>query len=341
MENVQWWTVPTPTRLIGDTDLPVGAKALYMAMLDGRNPGTWECAKSRAELAAAAGFRSVQSVSAHLPQLAETGWIAMPERGRRPLRIRLLPLSGETTVKIPGMLTSQRGLTPAAKCLYALLVMRRNSQTGQYQGRQSELLIQPGLNSPKTLQMATVQLQQAGWLALRSHSGVGGRKYEPLDPHLHLRQAVLARLQLRLERKAYIGEALMQAMLTECVADPGFQDNARLSQIANPLTGEPLEFDRLYLNARVAIEFNGPQHYKTTEAFPSLDEVRAQQARDLMKEAQAVRHNYTLVTVEPRELSFKALITKLAPLLPIRPLRHEDPVVRALDRLSRAYVRKL
>lgn len=338
MEDVQWWTVRVPSRLIADAELPVGTKALYMVLLDAREPGTWECAIPRLELAARAGFRSAGTLDAHLRRLVAAGWIEEPPR-RRPVPVRLRPLRGEATTAIPGMLATHAGLTPAAKCLYALLVSRRDARSGRYQGRQPDLLVQPGLHSTHALQTAVTQLQRTGWLALRSQSGAGGRKYEPLDPHLSLRQTVLDRLYSQLEHKPSFGEALMQAMLTECIADEVFQDNARLSRIKNPLTGEPLEFDRLYGDAKVAIEFNGPQHYTTTEMFPDPNQVFSQQARDLMKEAQARREKITLVTILPPDLSFERLVGKLRDLLPIRLLRREDPVVRELERLSRAYRR--
>lgn len=341
MDDVQWWTVRTPVRLVEDTTVPVGAKALYFVLLDHRQPDTWECRKPQSELAELAGIRSAATVAAHLRKLAEAGWLDIHTCGRQPLLIKLRPFYGETTVNMPGMLVGQRHLSAAAKCLYALLLMRRDPRTGLYQGRYHELFLQRGLHSAEALQSAVSQLQQAGWLRLRSRSGAGGRTYEPLDPHLQMREAVVERLHVRLDRKTSLGEALLQAMLTECISDQAYEDNARLNQIKNPLTGEPLEFDRLYEKAQVAIEFNGPQHYMTTEKFPDPAELFAQQARDLIKEAQARRHGITLVIVDPHELSFQRIAVKLRELLPVRPVRREDPVVRELERLSRAYRKKL
>lgn len=133
----------------------------------------------------------------------------------------------------------------------------------------------------------------------------------------------------------------MKELLNVIVADDTFQDNARPGFLVNPLTTERLEFDRWYPTAGVAIEFNGPQHYRATEDFPDLDQVRQQQARDLMKAALANEHNISLITVQPPELTIAILIEKVSGLLPIRELRFEDPVVRYLHRSSQGYVGKV
>jgi len=144
----------------------------------------------------------------------------------------------------------------------------------------------------------------------------------------------------RLKREDHKGEALMKEMLSVLVADEHFQDNARPGFLVNPLTGERLEFDRWYINARVAFEFNGAQHYTATEHFPDEAEVRQQRARDLMKEALARQQGIRLVAVHSRDLTFQRLGKLAARFLPVRQPVSEDPVVKTLNRLSRAYIRR-
>lgn len=328
-----------PKRLIADTELPASARALFVALLGHRQPNQWDVRVSRRELGRLAGLKSPTTVERHLQILERADWLDISGGSGRPLRIRLRDFHGEMTVKLPGLLASSPVLTPAAKCLYTMLSIHRDPRTGSLQAQQPKLAAVCGLGSSYALQNAVLHLQQAGWLAVQR--GAGGRVYKPLDPHLALRRAVLERLIAHIRRRAFVGEALMQAMLTECIADQAYQDNARPRAITNPLTGEPLEFDRLYHNANIAVEFNGPQHYRATALFPDPEKVFDQQARDLIKDAQARRHGIKLVTIDPPELSFAKLQAKLRPLLPTRELRREDPVVRHLEKASKAYRKKL
>lgn len=341
MQNVQWWTIRVPVKLIADTTLSAAARTLFMVVLDQVNPDTQDCKLPGDGLARLAGFRSLNTVHAHLRSLSDAGWVQVYGRkGRSPNIVLSASATEGTTVRVPGHLLHSPHLQPAEKSLYATFLLLRKRYTDTVQATQATLLQASRIGSIPTLRAAIARLHHAGWLWIPAGAETGGRTYKPHDPHLALRDTALEQLKFRLKRLDYVGEALMQAMLTECVMDTEFQDNARLSLITNPLTGEPLEFDRWYPGPKVAIEYNGRQHYETTEEFPDPEAVLRQQARDLIKDALARRHGITLITVDEPELTFAQLIAKVTGVLPIRALRQEDPIVRYLQRESEKHLRR-
>jgi hypothetical protein len=71
-------------------------------------------------------------------------------------------------------------------------------------------------------------------------------------------------------------------LLDVTVDSDDFVDNARPWFLQSPTTGEFLEYDRYY-KIGVAFEFNGAQHYGTTELFPDEAKVIETQKRDEVK----------------------------------------------------------
>lgn len=331
--------------LVGDRRLRPEARYLYMVLLSHSSPGVWQCRFSLPDLLVHTGFGCTNTLRSHLARLEREGWLSIEKaRGRRPTLYALHtphgPMSAELTVAVPASVITLPSLSPGAKCLYAALLAHCGPRTRMCTACQPQVLGWAGLGSDNTLHSQVRQLQQSGWLRVQRNPGAGGSTYEVLDPHWAAREAELERVKIRLAREAFKGEAVMKEMLNVRVADNRFQDNARPGFLVNPLTGERLELDRYYL-VGVALEFNGRQHYGPTAAFPDPEEARQQRLRDLVKDALARQHGVHLVVVHPEDLTFERLAEKLKGLLPLRELRKEDPVVRYLDKLSRAYVRKV
>jgi hypothetical protein len=101
--------------------------------------------------------------------------------------------------------------------------------------------------------------------------------------------------------------------------------------MVNPATGELLRFDRYYA-AGVALEFNGAQHYGTTDWFPDAEEVKAQQVRDLLKAGHCLLSGIRLVILHAEDLSLDAIRAKVGGLLPLRDLQGHDLLVNHLIR---------
>lgn len=72
-----------------------------------------------------------------------------------------------------------------------------------------------------------------------------------------------------------------------------------------------LELDIDFPNVKVAVEFQGRQHYETVE-FPSgRTDLQKQMALDRMKALACERRGYTLVEIPDVELSYETVLTKL------------------------------
>lgn len=334
--------MPVPSSLLTDRHLSAMARYLFVCIRFFCQQNGDECRLPDRVLLQSAQLGSRNTLRKHLTQLEHNGWLDVTRaRGRSVPRYRLRPRSGKwgPTVKLAVSLVEDPNLSPLAKWLYGFLVCCSRPQTA-FTARQTELLEAAGLGDNRAFRAAVKQLQATGWLRVRRTGGAGGSVYEPLDPHFALRTAVRERIEVDLQQITYKGELLLKEMLNVLVPDEPCQDNARPSYLLNVATGNLMEFDRWYPEARVAIEFNGPQHYRATRMFSDSEAVRQQQQRDLMKLAWAAQFGTTLVTITPPELTFPILQQKLAALLPLAPLYNEDPVVRFLDRYSRNYARK-
>lgn len=346
MQQVLWWAVPVPVALLEDPKLTHLSRCLYMALLTRSSPGTWQTRATSRELAELCGLRSMRRLPEHALALERSGWVQVHKRrGRQPATYELRtpdgPLSASHTRAVPASLITHPTLSPTAKCLYVALLVHADPATWACSKPMTAVMQWAAIDSPHTLRRHARSLQEAGWLRIHAGHGLYTNTYVVLDPHRAAREAELERVRLRLERETYIGEAVLKELLNVEVATDQFQDNARPGFLVNPLTGERLEFDRWYYKHGVAIEFNGPQHYQTTGAFPDPEQVRSQRLRDLVKHALAREHQVTIVVIRPEELTFEHLRRKLEGLVPLREVRKEDPVIRYLTGLCNAYVRKV
>ncbi|BDG59463.1 hypothetical protein [Caldinitratiruptor microaerophilus] len=345
MQGNLWWTVPVPVAILEDPALTHASRCLYMALLTRGSPGAWQARATCRELAGLCGLRSPNPIPAHAAALERAGWVLVQKRrGRQAatyeLRTPSGPLSAAHTRAVPASLATHPTLSPTARCLYVALLIHSDPRTRACSEAVPTVMRWTAVDSPTTLRLHARSLQAAGWLRVYPGHGPHTNTYVVLDPHRAAREAELERVRLRLERERYIGEAILKELLNVLVATDQFQDNARPGFLVNPLTGERLEFDRWYYKHGVAIEFNGPQHYQTTGAFPDPEQVRTQQLRDLVKHALARDHGVTIVVVRPQDLTFEGVRARLEGFLPLREVRREDPVVRYLTAVSQRYIRK-
>lgn len=347
MEASQWWTVPVPQSLISAVSHDPGSRHLYM-VLSYQADGAESVSVSTHELARMCRI-SRMTLRLHIAELEQGGWLSVEQgTGRRSTRFRLKGLTAETvpsgsspgTVRIPATLIGEAPLSPRAQCLYATMLTLRGKDTAVVMPRLN-LVSLAGLGSDNLVRDALRQLTAKGWLRVARDAKSRNYTYEPLDPHLVARKTLQHHVEMRLTDAKFLGEKLLQYMLTVLVDDDDYIDNSRPKILTNPYTGEPMEFDRWYRTAGVAFEFNGPQHERPTPAFPDADEVKKQQGRDLINAALATKHEIELIVITPKELTFAQLVQKIGSLLPLRKLRLEDPLVDFLASTARRYVRNL
>jgi hypothetical protein len=185
----------------------------------------------------------------------------------------------------------------------------------------------------QTAAIACRRLNARGWCELRGK----GRAVHPVPVIGHDCQAEMVRnLVSAYDVVANRGEFLMRSYLDLRVCDDRYIDHARPAFLTNPLTQEPLEYDRYY-HCGVAFEFNGPQHYRETSRFADTDALRAVQARDLIKKGLSHDSRITLVTVTGEQLRLDVMEMLLPESLPRRPLDTAGSYYQCLAGLCTEY----
>lgn len=126
------------------------------------------------------------------------------------------------------------------------------------------------------------------------------------------------------------------------VDDKRYEENARPAWAVSGAGSGRLEFDRLYLESKVAIEFQGRQHYEeVTFSDGRKSNLEEQQARDALKAMLCRRQRIAFVEIPATELSYETIIEKLDGLLPLVPPLMDRPLFQCLENLCRSYVNSI
>lgn len=307
--------------LLVDVNLTPAAKVLWLAMRADSGP------VARSELADGSGL-TLPTIRYSLAQLAAAGWYLLPKGAidRHP---------SAATVVIPTNLLQDRRVRPGAKLLFGILqtlpTFRDDSGEFAYRSLSNVACI-----SVITARQCVHELDRTGWIqASQAH------KQAPVRFTLRISEldqggSEVAKAKRRLEEADFRGEAIMREYLTLLIDSDEYEDNARPGFLVNPLTDERMELDRYYPPV-VAFEFNGPQHYHTTQRFSSQQSLVMQQARDLMKGGLCAQRNIRFVVIEPKDLRLETIRQAIGASLPLRDLRDHAELVRFLERVSRTY----
>lgn len=359
--------VKVPVGLLLDRALTASAKVVWMALSlfevegDGARPAVTQLAsftglsrptvrKALADLGAARWYQSPQtqgslmntadpSSTANSPDSARTSSLdssgastqvsnqAYAQSGDNQLTIQRF-------AAIPKQLLEDDALNPQAIVMYGVL-----QATPEYHRRSGrvthKLLAELTGRQVKVIRRSVNQLIQRGWLQVIRKNRLHPFAFTVRNPVHEECMAELDMVKRRLKRAEFLGEALMKEFLTLIVDSKEFEDNASPGYLVNPFTGERMELDRYY-PGRVAFEFNGPQHYRTTD-FATAQEVEKQRARDRIKAGICEDHGIPLVVIRAEDLTLQTMVEKVRPYLPLRNLRNSEPLVRYLEMRSKQY----
>lgn len=129
------------------------------------------------------------------------------------------------------------------------------------------------------------------------------------------------------------GEFLMKAILDIIVDDSHVLDNHRFDWLASAPGDGRRELDRLLPEAKVAIEFQGRQHFEEVQFRTGKSNLQEQLARDRAKMLACERKGIAFVEVADIELSYETLVEKLDGLLPLIQPRKDQPLFQTLQDL--------
>lgn len=199
----------------------------------------------------------------------------------------------------------------------------------------SELAIRAHLSRSTTIK-ACKALVALGWMRLARCAN----RVQPIAVIPHRCQELLAaRLRAEYDLTPRKGEFLMKRFLDLRVYSQDFIENARPAFLENPGTSQLLEYDRYYDVEKVAFEFNGSQHFDTTEAFPDEQELDELKTRDAVKVILSNGEQVTLVVVTI-ELLLPRRLDRMLPMgLAKQPLDDKGPYYRTLNNLCVRYIR--
>lgn len=190
----------------------------------------------------------------------------------------------------------------------------------------------------ETLRRSVHHLVQLGWACEVPWAGKTRPVIAPSMP-LDVEQAVADELQRVRNDVPNMGEWLMKCMLDMMVTDNDYHDNARPSWLTSGTGGGRMEIDRWYRSANVALEFQGPQHYRVAGPYsPSEHALGKQMAHDNLKAGLCVREGIQFVEITAGDLQYRIMSNKIGELLPLRSVQEDRPVFRTLARMCQAYI---
>ncbi|MBE3519663.1 MAG: MarR family transcriptional regulator [Firmicutes bacterium] len=230
-------------------------------------------------------------------------------------------------VQIPSDLVSDEELSPLAKSIYLSISLHKACSMRQ-------LSSASGL-SRECVRYLVKKLAAAGWVKIE-----GKRNRRRITPSLpeKAQRTMIARLKEHRSYVATVGEYLMKRLLDVLVDSDDYVDNARPWFLQNPNTNQFMEYDRFYVSAGVAFEFNGPQHYGTTQVFPDTEEVDEIMQRDKIKADLSESRNIILVAITEEDLSLDKMSKKIPERLPKANYDPDCLYVRALEDMCGEYV---
>lgn len=163
-----------------------------------------------------------------------------------------------------------------------------------------------------------------------------GKLLVPWMP-VRVEERVLDELRRRLPSRRFLGESLLRALLDLCIDDRRYEDNATTEWLVTGDGSGQLELDRFYVDAGVAFEFQGAQHFRAGD-LSSEAEFIAQRTRDNIKIGLCTRNGVRLIEVTPFDLSVQTLRQKIGHALPWFPVFEDRPLCRGLHQLCHRYM---
>lgn len=189
----------------------------------------------------------------------------------------------------------------------------------------------------RTIRDYAERLIETGWATEVGSDESGSRRIAASMPTC-VEEFIAERTAYNRWQVADAGQYLMLCILDLGINSLSYLDNARPPFLRNTMTRGRMEYDRYYYSDKAAFEFNGPQHYRTTQRYPDKAELAKQQARDNMKAGISVRQGITLVEVRAEHLSFAQVMLKAPANLPRRYVNPEGPLIQAVTSLCEDYV---
>ena len=190
--------------------------------------------------------------------------------------------------------------------------------------------------SPNTVRSSCRKLVSKGWAERMTMPDGRRRLIVPMLPR-SVEASAAERVTVERSNVAKVGEWIMLCFLDFKIESVEYIDGARPDWLRNQETGRRMEFDRLYTELRIVFEFQGEQHYGTTDLFPEQEQFEQLQRRDNLKAWLCARHQYTYVEVRAADLTSAGMDLKIPPHVPRRRSRPDSPLIARLEEFGAGY----
>lgn len=302
-----------PDSLWRDRTLPHNAKLLWAFL---RIAQRTRKEYRFAELREAIGVCQ-NSLLAYLKALKEAGWLLATPVNRYTISFNAVWRRKGPAIVLPSDILFDVRIPEPAKWVWGLIDRRKKPYTYGY------LEAVTGYCRESLVKYLGV-LREHGWIE-NGKTRVNRRVQFPAgtyNPKAIQRKRDLEELNrgiaLAATRKGYsVGQFLMARMVHFLVPHILPVENAEMMGLCNRETGGQMRLDLYLSEYKVALEFHGPQHDRTTELYPSGALLEAQQRRDRIKEEWCRAHGIHLVPVRAGDLSLERLAEVLAPRVPV------------------------
>jgi hypothetical protein len=268
------------------------------------------------------------TVYSSLDRLAAAGWYdpTIPQVVVNPLR------EGAHFISVPGTLILDPGLSAVDVIAYCRL-KETGKHEGEYSYRTLADLLGLCLNTTKKV-IAT--LAKTSWLIVNQENQNTPVFIKIDTPHDQITRELTNLLINRLEKPKLKGEMILQSMV-EVLVDTEYWIGVYLSEVRNPKTDESLKLDIYLPMYRIAIELNGPRHYRFTD-YITDEKVILQQEYDEIKVQPLKDRGIVLVVFTAADLSLDTVTATLRQLgVPLRDLSLHPTVVDYIESKVAAY----
>lgn len=192
--------------------------------------------------------------------------------------------------------------------------------------------------APETLRRAVRTLIENEWAVEFHREGLRSPLIVPWMPP-HVERMVVHEMRDVRREVGRVGEWTLECILCLAVDDRDFRRNVRPEWFTLGVGEGRMEIDFWFRRRRVAIEFQGRQHYEyEPEMHENRREFMEQQRRDNIKAGLCLRHGIHYIEIPAHELSIDYVREKVQGVLPLRPFPGDSPVVRAINEMCLSYV---
>lgn len=230
-------------------------------------------------------------------------------------------------LQIPSALVSDKNLNPLARSLY--LTISQNSPCSILK------LVRESTLSRECVRKHLKSLVQGGWVIVRGRRNL--REVIATSPEA-VQLVMVQRIRELRPMMAHAGQGVTNLWLDVLIDTDEYVCNARPWILQNPATGEYLEYDRFFHKHKVAFEYNGPQHYQTTERFPDQAELIKTRLHDEMKVRLSREHDIVLVMIHEEDLTLAGMLARIPSELPRASVIPGSTYICALEEISGEYI---